>query len=142
MDTSNQGEQAQSKQPEFVPDWIRKGTRGCCLGVLLLPLIIAFIVLFQVNTPTDLSPEKAHYETEKWVGREVRVVGWLRLFEGSTGPHYGVEDAQQNRVGVQEYDPKQLSALIDKKVVVEGKFNFDQQFGIYVVARSVKPINQ
>jgi len=142
MNTAKQGPEPLSKQTEPVPTWIKQASRGCCLGILILPLILVFIVLFQVNMPADLSPEKAHYDTEKWIGWEVRVVGWLRLFEGSTGPHYGVEDEQQNRVGVREYDPNQLNALIGKKVVVEGKFHFDQQFGIYVVARLVKPLYQ
>ncbi len=91
------------------------------------------------SLPVDLSPEKAHYETEKWLGREVQVVGSLRIFQGSTGLHYAVEDNQQNRVGVRDYPPYLLEPLLGRRVKVEGKFQFDQQFGIYILARNVKP---
>ncbi len=128
-----------SNQPESVPGWVGRTTLGCCSLILVVPLVIILISLLLNFLPQEVSLEKAHYDTEKFVGREVRLKGWLRRFEGSTGIHYGIEDSQENRVGIREYDTRKLEELIGQQVLVEGKFIFDEQFGIYVIAMVVKP---
>jgi len=112
---------------------------GCWAAILSLPVILLLVIILANNLPTDLSLEAAHYDTEKWVGREVRLKGWVRLFEGSSGPHFAIEDAQHNRVGLRGYDTNLLNSLIGKFVMVEGKLDFNETYGIYIITHSLKP---
>lgn len=106
--------------------------------IFSLVLGLTFLIyLYNLSVVTDITPEEAHYQTEKWVDREVRVSGWLREFQGSTGLHYAIEDQATNRVGIRDYPFEKLQSLVNKRVTLEGKFQYDQTFGIYIKARAV-----
>jgi len=124
-----------------ISDFYRANKKGigCWLAILSLPLILLLVIILANILPTDLSLEAAHYDTEKWVGREVRLKGWVRLFEGSSGPHFAIEDQQHNRVGLPNYDTELLKSLIGKFVTVEGKLEFNETYGIYLTTHTLKP---
>jgi hypothetical protein len=93
--------------------------------------------LRQQEQEFDISLQEAHYNTEKWLGKQVKISGWLRRFEGISGVHYVLEDELFNRVAIRNIPNQRLEEIVGQLAAVEGNFQFDESSGIFIIAKSL-----
>lgn len=66
-------------------------------------------------------------DEERYAGDEVRTRGVVRRFSGASGPHFVLEDAEQNRVRLVPVE--EVADREGDPVVVVGTFDFDDTTG-------------
>ncbi|HEY8597884.1 MAG TPA: hypothetical protein VIL85_05600 [Thermomicrobiales bacterium] len=102
-----------------------------------------FVRLFRApraspGTPLSLSVREAWLAHERYVGRQVVLMGVVRAFEAGTPDQYFTLDDGPNRVGLRG-DVATLREQIDRPIRATGLLVFKPGDGIFLVADTVLP---
>lgn len=72
---------------------------------------------------------------ESYVGQTVTTEGTLRY--SAEQQKYEVVDADLQSVAIQGYEELALQAMLDRTVIVTGRFDIDETLGVYIDADSI-----
>jgi hypothetical protein len=105
-------------------------------SIISIIALMCLVLWLQNEQPFDISLQEAHYNTEKWLGKQVRIKGRVQKFEGMGGLHYVVEDDNFNRVALRNVSPQQLEEAVGQLATVVGSFQFEESAGIFILAKT------
>lgn len=118
------------------------------IGRILLYTIIALLGVFVLGSTFALEHGGGYTSTrppisvhdlrllpETYKGKTVTTEGILRYSPDLE--RYDVVDADQQSVVVLDYDETALQGMVDRTVIVTGRFDIDEEHGIYIDIESI-----